>query len=64
MRLIEHSVVVMVVVVLVDDIFSIVLKSRCDKFGVDLNRYVPITNLGNYVGTQVAVFPMTRCWAR
>ena len=46
MRLIEHNVVVMVVVVHVDDIFSIGLKSRCDKFGVDLNRYVPITNLG------------------
>ena len=46
MRLIEHDVVVMVVVVHVDYIFSIGLKSRCDKFGVDLNRYVPITNLG------------------
>ena len=46
MRLIEHNVVVMVVVVHVDDIFSIGLKSRCDKFGVDLNCYVPITNLG------------------
>ena len=46
MRLIEHSVVVMVVVVHVDDIFSIGLISRCDKFGVDLNRYVPITDLG------------------
>ena len=45
-RLIEHDVVVMVVVVHVDNIFSIGLKSRCDKFGVDLNRYVPITNLG------------------
>ena len=38
--------VVIIVVVHVDDIFSIGLKSRCDKFGVDLNRYVPITNLG------------------
>ena len=46
MRLTEHNVVVMVVVVHVDDIFSIGLKSRCDKFGVDLNRYAPITNLG------------------
>ena len=46
MRLIEHRVVVMVVVVHVDDIFSIGLKRKCDKFGVDLNRYVPITNLG------------------
>ena len=45
MRLIEHDVVVMVVVVHVDDIFSIGLKSRCDKFGADLNRYEPITNL-------------------
>ena len=41
LRLIEHNVVVIVVVVHVDDIFSIGLKSRCDKFGVDLNRYVP-----------------------
>ena len=46
MRLIEYNVVVMVVAVHVDDIFSIELKSRCDKFGADLNRYVPITNLG------------------
>ena len=46
MRLIKHSVVVMAVVVHVDDIFSIGLKSRCDKFGVDLTRHVPITNLG------------------
>ena len=46
MRLIEYNVIVIVVVVHVDDIFSIGLKSRCDKFGVDLNRYVPITNLG------------------
>ena len=46
MRLIEHNVVAIVVIVHVDDIFSIGLKSRCDKFGVDLNRYVPITNLG------------------
>ena len=46
MRLVEDSVVVMVVVVHVDDIFSIGLRSRCDKFGVDPNRYVPITNLG------------------
>ena len=38
--------VVMVVVVHVDDKLSVGLKSRCNKFGVDLNRYVPITNLG------------------
>ena len=46
MRLIEHSMVVVVVVVHVDNIFSVGLKSRYDKFSVDLNRYVPITNLG------------------
>ena len=63
MRMVEHSMVVMVVVVHVYDIFSIGLKSRCDKFGVDLNRYVPITNLGElrwYAGCRFAV---TRCWA-
>ena len=42
----DDIVIVMVVVVHVDDIFSIGLKSRCDKFSVDLSRYVPITNLG------------------
>ena len=55
MRLIERNVVVMIVVVHVDEIFSIGLKSRCDKFGVDLNHYVPITNLGElrwYEGCQ------------
>lgn len=36
----------MVVVVHVGDIFSIGRKSMCDKFGADLNRYVPISNLG------------------
>ena len=46
MRLVEDCVVSMVVVVHVDDIFSIGRKSRCDQFGRDLNQYVPITNLG------------------
>ena len=35
-----------VVVVHVDDIFSIGRKSTCDQFGRDLNQYVPIINLG------------------
>lgn len=46
MRLIEHGEVTMVVVVHVDDIFSIGRKNRCDQFGADLHRYVPISNLG------------------
>ena len=46
MRLVEDGEVSMVVVVHVDDIFSIGLKSRCDQLGRDLNQYVPITNLG------------------
>lgn len=46
MRLVEQGTVTMVVVVHVDDIFSIGRKSRCDKFGADLNTYVPISNLG------------------
>ena len=46
MRLVEDGGVSVVVVVLVDDIFAIGRKSRCDKFGDDLDAYVPITNLG------------------
>ena len=44
MRLMEKEAIAMVVVVHVDDIFSIGLKSRCE--GRDLNEYVPISNLG------------------
>ena len=46
MRLVEDGGVSVVVVVLVDGIFAIGRKSRCDKFGDDLDAYVPITNLG------------------
>ena len=30
----------------VDDIFAVGLKARCDQFCEDLNRLVPINNLG------------------
>ena len=46
MRLVEDGGVSVVVVVHVDNIFGIGCKSRCDKFGDDLDAYVPITNLG------------------
>ena len=46
MRLVEDCGVSVVVVVHVDDIFTIGRKSRCDKFGDDLDAYGPITNLG------------------
>ena len=46
MRLVEDGGVSVVVVVHVDDILAIERKSRCDKFGDDLDAYVPITNLG------------------
>ena len=46
MCLVENGVVSMVVVVHVDDLFSIGRKSRCDQFGRDLNQFVHITNLG------------------
>lgn len=46
MRLIENGDVSMLVVVHVDDIYSIGRKSRGDQFGRDLNKYVPIDNLG------------------
>ena len=46
MRLVEDGAVYVAVVVHVDDIFAIGRKTRYDKFGDDLNAYVPITNLG------------------
>ena len=44
-RLVEGAVSI-VVVVHVDDIIAMGLKSRCDKFCEDLNQFVPISNLG------------------
>ena len=44
-RLIRGRVVVLILVVHVDDIFA-VEKERCDQFGEDLNRMVPVKNLG------------------
>ena len=45
-RMLEDGDVVMLVVVHVDDVFAIGEKERCVKLGVDLNRYVPTTDLG------------------
>ena len=45
-RMVEDSDVTMLVVVHVDDVFSIATKERCVKFGADLDRYVPTTDLG------------------
>ena len=46
MSLIESGTVSIVTVVRVDDIFAVGSKSRCDQFCEDLNRLVPINNLG------------------
>ena len=46
MRLMEKGAIAMVAVVHVDGVFYIGLKSRREKFGMDLNEYVPISNLG------------------
>ena len=45
-RLVGAGAVSIAVVVHVDDIFSMGLKSRCDQFCEDLNQVVPINNLG------------------
>lgn len=48
LRLIGNGVVATVVVVHVDDIyevFPIGSKNTCDRFGYNLNNYVPISNL-------------------
>ena len=45
-RLIRGGIVVLILVVHVDDIFAVGKKERCDHFGEDLNRMVPVKNLG------------------
>ena len=45
-RLMEVGRVVMTVVVHVDDIFAVGEKTRCDLFGRELSRMVPVENLG------------------
>ena len=45
-RLIQGGIVVLILVVHVDDIFAGGKKERCDQFGEDLNRMVPVKNLG------------------
>lgn len=41
----ENGMITVVVVVHVDDIFSMRKKSRCDQFSADLKLCVPISNL-------------------
>ena len=36
----------MTIVVLLNDIFAVGEKTRCDQFGRDLNQMVPVENLG------------------
>lgn len=45
-RLMEGGAVVLILVVHVDDIFAVGKKERCDQFGEDLNKMVPVKNLG------------------
>ena len=45
-RLVEERRVAIIAVVHVDDILAVGLKSRCDVFGDELNRMVPVKNLG------------------
>ena len=47
-RLIRGGIVVLILVrvVHVDDIFAVGKKERCGQFGEDLNRMVPVKNVG------------------
>ena len=45
-RLAKERRVAIIAVVHVDDIFAVGLKSRCDDFRDELNRIVPVKNLG------------------
>ena len=47
LRLIEDGRVAITAVVHVDDIFAVGQKERCDRLCVDLNRPIPVKNLGN-----------------
>ena len=46
LRLVDSGTVSIVTVVHVDDIFAVGRNARCDQFCEDLNRLVPINNLG------------------
>lgn len=60
MRLILYVVLVIAVVVLVGDIFSVGDKSRCIQFGCDLNQHVPITFRGERRLYADVCFPRDR----
>ena len=45
-RLVEEGHVAIIAAVHADDIFAVRLKSRCDLFRDELNRMVPVKNLG------------------
>lgn len=44
--LVENGRVVMILVVHVDDIFAVGDRKRCDEFGQELNKPVPVKNMG------------------
>ena len=46
-RLTENGRVAITAVVHVDDMFAVGQKERCDRLCVDLNRTIPVKNLGD-----------------
>ena len=44
--LMDGGIVVMTIVVHVENIFAVEEKARCNQFGWDLDRMVPVKNLG------------------
>ena len=57
LRLIESGALSIVAVVRLNDIFAVRLEARCDQFFQDLNRLVPINNLGElrwYAGCRLS----------
>ena len=48
-RLVEEGRAAIIAVLHVDDIFAVGLKSRCDVFRDELNRMVPVMNLGELI---------------
>ena len=58
-RLIRGRVVVLILVVHVDDIFA-VGRERCDQFGEDFNRIVPVKNPGELKLSLIHISEPTR----
>ena len=65
LRLIENGTVSVSAAVHVDDILPLGSKNWCHRFWENLNKLVPVNNLGEFAGMQHVNFTVVRetvCW--